>query len=322
MNTLIRHIEYLVTKHDCVIVPGLGAFIAQYQSAVISEDGLSVVPPSRMLVFNGALMHNDGLLAASVARKERVHYDEALSLVKQGVTGIKRQLELDEEVSLGSLGRLIKAENGQTIIFEPSATASYCPEFTLLKTLDLVPLHRRSNIEDDDAVAKNRNVMPAVYNPLRNVLRIAASFAVIIALTLCLTTPISVNEVSLASMGVANTPITTTENVAGASRSAISLTRLDAGRGIGVVDTASHNAYVRQMQTGLSTDKYFLIVASLPTEANAREYMSYSSDARLRILKSDSRCRIYVASAATQAEALNMASKPEIRSEYPDVWVY
>ena len=30
MLELVRHIEYLLTEHDCVLVPGLGGFVLQY----------------------------------------------------------------------------------------------------------------------------------------------------------------------------------------------------------------------------------------------------------------------------------------------------
>ena len=37
VNSITRHIEYLILRHDCVIVPELGAFIAQYSPARIDE---------------------------------------------------------------------------------------------------------------------------------------------------------------------------------------------------------------------------------------------------------------------------------------------
>ncbi|MDE6547663.1 MAG: SPOR domain-containing protein, partial [Muribaculaceae bacterium] len=46
MDILPLHIEYLLTRHDCVIVPGIGAFIATETEAFIDlENG--VIRPRR-----------------------------------------------------------------------------------------------------------------------------------------------------------------------------------------------------------------------------------------------------------------------------------
>jgi hypothetical protein len=62
MYSITRHIEYLVSRHDCVVVPGWGAFIAQYEPARIDAESGLIVPPSRAISFNQSVMHNDGLL--------------------------------------------------------------------------------------------------------------------------------------------------------------------------------------------------------------------------------------------------------------------
>ena len=46
MNELYKHIEVLLLENDCVIVPGLGGFIAHYRSAVQKGDG-RFQPPMR-----------------------------------------------------------------------------------------------------------------------------------------------------------------------------------------------------------------------------------------------------------------------------------
>ncbi|MDE6077369.1 MAG: hypothetical protein K2G29_06510, partial [Muribaculaceae bacterium] len=68
MNVLFRHIEFLLTRHDCVIVPGLGAFIVTSAPAVIDRASRRVSPPSRSVLFNQAVTLDDGRLANSYAR--------------------------------------------------------------------------------------------------------------------------------------------------------------------------------------------------------------------------------------------------------------
>ena len=52
MIELSRHIENLLLKHNCVIVPQLGGFVTQYVPArYISEEQI-FLPPYRSVGFN------------------------------------------------------------------------------------------------------------------------------------------------------------------------------------------------------------------------------------------------------------------------------
>ncbi len=318
MNTVIQHIEYLTRIHDCVVVPGLGAFIAQYQGATISDDGDLLLPPSRMLVFNGALTHNDGLIVSSVMRKEMVHYDEAVLIVKQSVSSLKCQLDLDGEVSLATVGFLRKKTGEDAVEFIPgNDVLSINPEFMNLVSLPIKPLVQNESVIAEET--KRYNATAVALSPVRNILRIAASVVVLIALSLCLTTPISVKDVSLASMSGASAATVRDyqQQLPDTNDGKISLVRLPHDYGTERVDTASHNAYRRSL-----SDNFFVIVASLPDEATAAEYLSAKQDENLRILKSDRRYRIYAASASTKQEAISIASSETFLMKYPNAWVY
>lgn len=62
-----RHIEILLLDNDCVIIPGLGGFVAHHISARYDEDDGLFLPPYRTLGFNPQLTLNDSLLAQSYA---------------------------------------------------------------------------------------------------------------------------------------------------------------------------------------------------------------------------------------------------------------
>ena len=47
MIELTKHIEILLLENDCVIVPGLGGFIAHHQSAHYEEDEGVFLPPTQ-----------------------------------------------------------------------------------------------------------------------------------------------------------------------------------------------------------------------------------------------------------------------------------
>ena len=125
MLTIIHHIEYLLRRNDCVVVPGFGAFVVQTRAAGIDEAGEMLLPPSRMLSFNGAIDHNDGMLASSIMRKESVSYDKAVDVLASEVKSLKNQLVADKELMFGKLGMFRLSEEGQ-MVFEPSATFDLC----------------------------------------------------------------------------------------------------------------------------------------------------------------------------------------------------
>ncbi len=77
MIDLTAHIEYLLMNHDCVVAPGLGAFLAHETPARYDSESGQFMPPTRSLGFNQALTINDGLLAESVARRCGISLDSA-----------------------------------------------------------------------------------------------------------------------------------------------------------------------------------------------------------------------------------------------------
>ena len=85
MLTIVRHIEYLLEHNDCVVVPGFGAFIGNIQSAKEDTTG-QLLPPCRVLGFNNAITHNDGVLANSIMRRDGVSYEKAVSINDDGAS--------------------------------------------------------------------------------------------------------------------------------------------------------------------------------------------------------------------------------------------
>lgn len=53
----------LLYRNDCVIVPGLGAFITRRLPSTFDEQSQVMLPPRKEVAFNPDLRHTDGLLA-------------------------------------------------------------------------------------------------------------------------------------------------------------------------------------------------------------------------------------------------------------------
>lgn len=113
-------------------MPRVGAFIiARGESKVDSGSGVIHAPVAE-ICFNGSIVHNDGLLANSIARKEQISYSEACALMDQGIDRMAEALAVEGEVSIGRLGRLMLTEEsriGFTPLYTPAQRAGklgYC----------------------------------------------------------------------------------------------------------------------------------------------------------------------------------------------------
>ena len=106
MNELSRHIESLLLDNDCVIVPGLGGFIAHYQSAYYVEEERIFLPPTRKVGFNPQLTMNDGLLAQSYMQMYHMDYSDAMNRISENVHLLKDALYKGETVDLHGIGAL------------------------------------------------------------------------------------------------------------------------------------------------------------------------------------------------------------------------
>lgn len=120
MLTITKHIEYLLTEHDCVLIPGLGGFVMQDLPARFVPDGNMFYPPSRSIVFNPTLTYNDGLLAASLMRARRIGYEQASQFIDREIDTLRVLLKREgDRVTFGNIGVFVLTEDN-TLSFEAS----------------------------------------------------------------------------------------------------------------------------------------------------------------------------------------------------------
>ncbi len=113
MIELSKHIESLLLKHDCVIVPGLGGFVTQYVPARRIDDEMLFLPPCRSVGFNPQLTLNDGLLVQSYMQAYDTNYPETVKLINNSVQQLKMQLQEEGEYELSGIGKLTLGVGGK-----------------------------------------------------------------------------------------------------------------------------------------------------------------------------------------------------------------
>lgn len=123
MVILNSYIRDLLVLHDCVIVPGLGGFVADYESASQSEKGY-FSPPRKRVAFNPQLKTNDGLLANTIAEIEKIPYDKAMEKISSFVTMLNKELKAKGIYDIAPVG-IFKKESTGTITFEPNKYTNF-----------------------------------------------------------------------------------------------------------------------------------------------------------------------------------------------------
>ena len=135
MIKIDRHIEILLLNNDCVIVPGLGGFMAHHVPARYYTDCQSFIPPLRQLGFNSQLQINDSLLAQAYIETYDISYPEALRRIASEVEELKQTLQNEGSCELHGIGTLSQTIDGR-IEFEPCEAGLLTPSLYALNSLD------------------------------------------------------------------------------------------------------------------------------------------------------------------------------------------
>lgn len=155
MIELSRHIESLMLKHDCVIVPGLGGFVTQYVPARRIDDEQLFLPPCRSVGFNPQLSLNDGLLVQSYMQAYDTNYPETVKLIDDAVQQLKNKLREDGEYELTGIGRLTLGIGGK-YDFTPYESGVLSPELYGLDavTVPTIAQKRKEEEKEDTVISK------------------------------------------------------------------------------------------------------------------------------------------------------------------------
>ena len=103
MTPVIIYIQQLLLEHECVVIPQLGALITANQGSKIDFVDKSILPPSKRISFNRAILQNDGLLINRLHQQENMTYEQSTLVVKQWVALIHSRLVQKEIVNLEAI---------------------------------------------------------------------------------------------------------------------------------------------------------------------------------------------------------------------------
>ena len=136
---LDKKINALLFTHDCVIIPGLGGFVASQAAAKHNAIQHTFIPPARVIAFNVYLRQNDGLLANFISAEEKVSFTDAMKIIERYVERCFMELEAGRKVTVTDIGQLYY-DNEKNIQFSPDDAAVHAFDSFGLTSLRAVPL--------------------------------------------------------------------------------------------------------------------------------------------------------------------------------------
>lgn len=104
MASMEKHIKELIYLHDCVIIPGFGAFVSRHEFSGIHPVTHTFTPPHKIVSFNEQLQHEDELLARHIAEQNDLSLTEAREKLDIYVRKLVLKLNTTDYVLMDGLG--------------------------------------------------------------------------------------------------------------------------------------------------------------------------------------------------------------------------
>ena len=335
MLELSNYIEYLLAEHDCVIVPDFGGFVNQYRCASFSTDHKVILPPSKNIVFNTNLNHNDGLLINTIMLKENINYEQALSFIKEEIFQLKKQLKASPKTlySLGELGHISMDENGTISFIDNKRDTSLYPETFGLTALNILPL--KEYIYQEELPKTNKNKKQSsdiIYIPVnrRIVRRIVAAAAIIIVLMM-ISTPITNIESDTNYAGIVSSELfdhveNNVDKLPEFTLNENSTIQNDDTFTDGSSQVSVENAPSDEI-TNVSVKKkqYIVVIATLVSKKAAEKQLQYLKNAGIendiKILEGSGKSRLYIESFSNKDEAQKYLMQLKSDTKFTDAWI-
>lgn len=301
-DNLSLHITTLLRRNDCVVVPGVGAFVATRREATLANGVLTA--PAREISFNPALTYDDGLLASSVSRRLKISFEQARERVAAESALLQRRLRNEGAVQLSHVGLLQRRSGGRLEFVPERAWTLAAPSLHIAPSAPAFEVVRNVATEPERAVA-------VVRVPLRlRWLRVAAVACVLSLIGFALSTPIDITTAQHASLAAPTFTAPEPE--------VIEPLAIPAGLELNLAYAAEPGMVITEPEVD---QPYVVVVASLPTAQKASEFIA-ESGLGLQYIQSDGRYRVYAAQGDTPESARAAADKISgFAARFPDSWV-
>ena len=314
MTNISQHIEQLLRRHDCVIVPTIGAFIVSYKSAYINDEWGIMTPPKREVHFNASIVNNDGLLANSIARKNRISFEAANLLLQQEIEKIRTQLERNKEYAIGRLGILHLGEE---------ANIDFKAFKTLKEIQEAVYASASPSAKTDNRSDKN------YYIPInKRFAQYVAMFIVVFFAAISLSVPSGQYKQEYASVvpitqsHQTQTPVDTVTPTPAPQVIEETPATVETQAKPQAVAEPTPDPQAPEATETTSEPQCYAVVATMSSVAEAEKYIrTKSTDKQLQIVTIGKMSRVYTDCGSRQ-EMASIITNADFQAEFPGAWIW
>ena len=149
IDLLSKMVKELILDNDKVVLPGLGAFVAEVVPSTFSDKGYTINPPYRRLYFRSKPDEGD-LLAKFYASSNEVDFNVADKAIKDFVSELKSILYIKKMIVFPGLGRM-RATKENAVFFIADEDLDIYPEGLGLEPISL-KTHQETKEEVEAAI--------------------------------------------------------------------------------------------------------------------------------------------------------------------------
>ncbi len=353
MIELERHIEIFLLNNDCVIVPGLGGFVAHHVDACYDDVENRFFPPMRTVGFNPKLDMNDSLLIHSYTEAYDLSYPEAENRIRQEVSVLKKYMERDGEYTLNNIGVLAFSGNG-TYDFTPCEAGILTPSLYGLSSFEIDVCDNGKDIpaitvntapvKAEDIVMKEDDAAPAdaeengerTISIRVNAIRNAVAFIVAVIAFFLISTPLGSDKQPGVQMGKIENGVIyrlmpkdvtlgDIDNIKATDKAPATETTEKTDVKSQPVAAEDNAVETEAEQKEIQKDYYCIVLASRITKKNAEEFA-----AKLRkngvdsatVLKERNGVKVIAGRYGKEKDAYAAMNSMKKDESFSDVWVY
>ena len=334
MENLVKNISRLIAHHNCVIMPGVGAFLAHRVPACYNATEKVFMPPHRALAFNPQVTVDDALLLSEYMGDGTMSYEEANECLHSDIDALRLKLADTGILYFGDLGTFKMDIDGK-ISFTPNENSIDDPYNYGFEPLAIAPL---KELKKKDIVIKRSNISKYISAVAAAIVAIfvlipigssiynddaqlsVAGFAPVEKSV----RPVAVTPVSDAVCEIAPVEETVTAHIFTTSEASPAVEEaqiVEPQAPVTIVADATAQEVKEEVKE--ISRQYSIIVASTPNPDKAQlaiTELSRKMQADYQVVQGDRRFRIAIESYETEADA--NAALERIQATFSDAWVY
>jgi len=138
LSVVSNLLQQLLSIHNRVSLPGLGAFKVDHTPATFVDGGKKMIPPSKYIYFSSAEIWNDNLLENALSQEEGCSIEEAKEQMATFGMQIKQALAKGQRIAFAGLG-VLRLTDDQEYRFDADSNQQLTPGSYGLLEIEMVP---------------------------------------------------------------------------------------------------------------------------------------------------------------------------------------